>query len=391
MRRVVRRHRGLVVAIACGMTGTLAGCGGTSDAAVADSPGGALTIVVGAHSNAPRPSLDGAAGSARDLALQQGARLAMVVADGAPFQQDLSPLLAAGAADVPEQQRPLSPRAIDDAVAGARARSPESDLLAALTLAGKSLGGQRGLRTLVVLDSGLSTAGVVNFTEPGMLDADPQDVATFLANSRLLPNLTGVSVVFEGIGETAAPQQPLGRARRTRLESIWTAVVKKAGAETVQIERPPSANPPAADLPPVTPVTVGTGYVCSPGQMVLTGGGLGFQPGSGKFQDPAAALEALRPIIEQVRDAGIPTDMFGTDAAVGDPPERRKRSEERAQTVANLFIALGMPMSELRVEGQGSNFDGYVNDRDSLDRVLPAAAAQNRKVILKFARPVRCP
>ena len=83
--------------------------------------------------------------------------------------------------------------------------------------------------------------------------------------------------------------------------------------------------------------------------------------------------------------------MFGTDATVGDPSERRQRSEDRAQTVANLFISLGVPVSQLRVEGLGSHFDGVVPDRDPLDRVLPAAAARNRTVIIKFAGQVRCP
>jgi outer membrane protein OmpA-like peptidoglycan-associated protein len=260
-----------------------------------------------------------------------------------------------------------------------------------MDLAGKSIGQHQGLRTLVILDSGLSTAGALNFTEPGMLDADPQDVATTLADSRLLPDLTGVGVVFQGLGETVAPQEPLDRARRTQLQNIWTAVAKKAGAVVVQVEPSSKNDEPAADLPPVTPVTLGAGYECRPGQMVLTGGSLGFKPGSGEFLDPEAAVKVLRPIVEQVLSNDIAADMFGTDATVGEPGERRRLSEARAQTVADTFIGFGVPVSQLRVEGRGSDFEGLVPDRDSFDRVIPAAAAMNRKVIIEFDGEVRCP
>lgn len=377
----------------CGVSaGSVVGSGGLVSSQ-APAPTGELVIVAGAHSNAPPPALLGAAANARDLAVGQRSHVSLVVADGAPYAIDVSgpPVGRGVTGGDPGATQGVDGRHIDEAVAAARAKTPESDLLAAMDLAGRSLRERQGLRTLVVVDSGLSTTGALDFRTPGLLDADPQDVATTLADSRLLPDLTGVAVVFQGLGETASPQQPLSRARRTEVDNIWTAVAKRAGAVLVQVEDPAVPGGPAANLPPVTPVAMDPGYACNPKRMVLNGGSTAFKPNSKEFLDPQAALEVLRPVVEQALASNIPAVMLGTAAAVGDPGQRRKLSEDRAQTVANVFISLGVPTSQLKVEGLGSTFSGFIPDHDAFDRVIPAAAAINRKVIIDFGRPIRCP
>jgi hypothetical protein len=72
----------LVALVAIGLAGAAVVKASSS---AADEPSGALAVVVGAHANMPPPTLEGAAASARDLAVAQQSYLSVVVADGAPY------------------------------------------------------------------------------------------------------------------------------------------------------------------------------------------------------------------------------------------------------------------------------------------------------------------
>jgi hypothetical protein len=390
---VLHRWSAALVAFVALIAGGLAvGAVVNAGSSAAAAPSGALAVVVGAHGNMPRPMLEGAAAAARDVAVAQQSHLSVVVADGAPYMLGRPGPLTADAADETDrgEQRAANRRRVDDAVAAARARTPETDLLAALTVAGNSIADRSGLRTLVVVDSGLSTAGAIDFGRAGMLDADPREVADTLADFGQLPSLDGVSVVFQGLGDTAAPQQPLDAARRTQLVELWTAVVERAGADAVDVEVSPLAGTPQAGLPAVRSLAVDPGFACTPRRLTLSGGALGFRPGEAVLLDPSRVAEVLRPYAQQLTHGAVIGEVFGRYADVGDPEARRALSELRAQQVANVFIALGVPVDQLRVKGWGSDFPEYVPDRDSAGHLDPAAAALNRTVIVEFTEPVSC-
>ncbi|SNR76952.1 hypothetical protein [Blastococcus mobilis] len=379
----------LIALVAIGLAGGAVVNAGRS---AADEPSGALAVVVGARSNMPRPSLDGAAASARDLAVAQQSYLSVVVADGAPYTLGRpGPLTADAALEADrDEQREANRRRVDDAVAAARARTPETDLLTALTLAGASIVDRPGLRTLVVVDSGLSTTGPMDFGRPGMFDADPREVADTLADFGQLPDLDGFSVVFQGLGDTAPPQQPLDAARRTQLVELWTTVVERAGAAVVDIEVSPLAGTPEPGLPPVRPVAVDPGFTCTPTRLTLSGGGLGFRPGGAVLRDPSRVADVLRPYAEQMISRGtLVAEVFGRYSE-GEPAAVTELTELRAQEVANVLIAHGVPIPQLRVKGFGSDFPEYVPDRDATGHLIPATAALNRTVIIEFTEPVTC-
>jgi outer membrane protein OmpA-like peptidoglycan-associated protein len=361
------------------------------DAAEAPSPRGALAIVVGAHANAPALRLAGAAASAADMALAQQSSVSLVVADGGAYQaaQWAEPTDDAGAA----QDRPLTRQRLDDAIDDARPKTEETDLVTALQLAGRSIASTPGPHTIVVLDSGLSTRGPLDFTAPGMLDADPQHVADMLGDQSQAPDLTGALVVFEGLGETAPPQQPLSAASRAHLASIWTTVAKRAGATNTEVERAaagPVTSLPSGGAPPVRTVDLRPDVSCSGTTLVLSGGRFGFPPDSSLLKDIPAAVDAIRPLAQQMIDHQLNAILFGDSSTMGTPEGRTTLSGQRAQSVANILIKLGVPVAQLRVEGRGSDFPGYVPDRDAQGALLPAAAALNDRVTVELTGPVTC-
>ncbi|WP_138733292.1 OmpA family protein [Modestobacter excelsi] len=390
-RKTLRPARWPAALLSLVVVGCLAAC--ADPAATAAEPSGALVVVVGGRANAAPPALSGVAASARDVAVAQQSVFSLVLADGAPFAEGPAATLTADAADAGarEEQYAANRERVDDAVAGARARTPESDLLTAIDLGVQTVGTPTGLRTLVLVDSGLSTAGALDFTAPGMLDADPREVADTLADSNQLPDLRGWSVVFQGLGDTAAPQPPLDDARRAQLASIWTEVLQRAGAVAVQRGDVRLTGDPDPALPAVRTVAIEPGMRCTGGSLTLTGGPLGFRPGEPTLLDESAAAERLRPYAEQlIARPGVVAEVFGTSPAVGDPEVDRQISEDRAQEVANLLIDLGVPIPQLHVLGLGSDFDGHVPDRDTTGHLVPAAAALNRTIRIDFTEPVQC-
>jgi outer membrane protein OmpA-like peptidoglycan-associated protein len=374
-------RRSTVAAAALAVTATMAGCGG-DDAA---QPTGSLAIVVGARSNMPTPVLEGKAAEARDAAVAQQSYLSVWVADGAPTQAAKGRLVVDAHNDVArDQQREANRQRVDQVIADARASAPESDLLQALTDAERSIDSQPAEHTIVVLDSGLSTTGALDFTQPGMLDADPQELATSLKAAGELPDLDGVRVVFQGLGDTAAPQPKLGNARRQHLIDIWTAVVAAAGAGDVEIEQAPLQGDSAEGLPTVSPVAIDAGVSCGAGTVTLTGGDVAFQADSAVFLDPDAARTTLQPIAEQMQAARLTATLTGTTANVGDKAGQSRLSQQRAQAVADLLVDLGVPRASLVVIGLGSDFPGYVQDHDAAGNLLPGPAAANRKVEIRM-------
>jgi OmpA family len=336
--RVPRR-----LAAACTVAAVAAGLAGCGSDEPAGDPRGAVSFVIGARSNMPAPRLDGEALKPLENAVEDQSYVSMVVADGKPSVIGEKDLLIEGANDVArEESQRKNRQEVEQGILSAKADDDEADLLAALDLAARTIHSKKTKpSTIVVVDSGLSTLPPLDFTREGMLGADPQDVVESLQKQDALPDLADIDVVWQGMGDTAAPQEPLSNGQRKNLQAIWDAVVTAAGG-TVTVEEHPLTEPGAEGLPPVTPVPLPAGPSCAAGSVTLT----------------------------------------GTTADVGDKPGQVELSTKRAAAVARVLAGLGVPSSSMTAKGVGSDFPGYVNDHTPDGALDPAAAAQNRKVIV---------
>ena len=230
----------------------------------------------------PGAALAGTALAARERALDAQAYLAIVVADGKPFVEGQAGSLLARDSNsvIQRRDRDANRQLVDTQLADAKAKTPETDLLSALDLAARTISSQPGHHTIVVLDSGLSTVAPLDFRAPGLIDSDPAELAASLKTARQLPDLAGDDVVFQGLGDTAAPQAELGRPQRAALIDIWMAIAKAAGAHDVQVEKSPLTAQPQPGLPAVSPVVLDKGISCTATVVTLTGGDVGFLPDS---------------------------------------------------------------------------------------------------------------
>jgi outer membrane protein OmpA-like peptidoglycan-associated protein len=370
----------LAATVSLGLAVGLAGCGG--DEATAD-PTGAVAFVVGARSNMPAPQPDGRAMGVLDRAVDNQSLATIVVADGEPSVLGTMSLLVEGAtSQAREASKDDNRQVVLDGIAAARADDREADLLKGLELAARGI---RSVETLpheiAVIDSGLSTVAPLDFTQPGLLGADPQEVAESLSKQDALPDLEGIEVTFQGLGDTAAPQEPLSIAQRRNVVAIWQAVVEAAGGK-MSLEEMQLTEDTAADLPDVRIIPIPDAPACSGPTIELTGADVAFQPNSAEFLDPAAVRDLLQPIAEQLVETGATATLTGTTARVGDLDGQVELSERRAQAVREELLALGVPASALTAVGVGSEFLGYVQDHDAAGNLLPGPAAANRKVII---------
>ncbi|WP_075014678.1 OmpA family protein [Geodermatophilus obscurus] len=374
-------RRLLTVAVSAALVAGLTGCG-SDDVA---EPTGGVAFVVGARSNMPAPQLDGGALEVLDAAVDDQSRVSITVADGEPslVEPGAIDLLIEGAtSQARDASRVENRQLVLDGLVSARAEDKETDLLGALDEAVRSISSAPGPHTVVVVDSGLSTAGALDFRARDVLSADPKALADQLAADDELPDLKGSTVVFQGLGDTFSPQMPLGRPQRQDLIDIWAAIAERAGAADVVVEESRLLVPPVGVLPKVTPVEVPDGAACT---VTLTSDLVRFKPDSAEFLDRAATLEVLAPLAAQLTQPGVSATLTGTTARVGDMAGQVELSLSRAEAVRSLLTdEFESPSDAMAAIGLGSDFPEYVEDHGPDGELDEDKAAQNRRVVVQL-------
>ncbi|MGH3924494.1 MAG: OmpA family protein, partial [Pseudonocardiaceae bacterium] len=267
-----------------------------------------------------------------------------------------------------------------------RADSPEVDLLAALSLAARSVTDAVGPQTIIVIDSGLQTTGALRFQDQdgALLSANPSEVVDLLRRTQQLPDLTGIRVVFTGLGDTAPPQPTLPQPARAVLVDLWTAIVDAAGGSAEIIQAPLPSTRTLEGLPPVSVVPVALRSIGPlPAVTVLRDGTVGFLPDQAVFRDRAAAIEVLADYAREISN-GKRAVLTGTTSSAGNTEGRLALSRDRANAVRELLTSLGAPADRIEARGLGSDFPTFIPDRDPQGNLDPVAAAQNRQVIIEL-------
>ncbi|MGH3940911.1 MAG: OmpA family protein [Pseudonocardiaceae bacterium] len=357
----------------------LAGCGTASD----EGEPGALALIVGARANMVAPSLINAVQDEIDTASDLESPVTVIVPDSTPTASATLDLATPNDNPLYKEDKVTQLKAALDAT---RADSSEVDLLAALSLAARSVTDAAGPQTILVIDSGLQTTGALRFQDQdgALLSANPSEVVDLLRRTQQLPDLTGMRVVFTGLGDTAPPQQPLPQPARAVLVELWTAIVDAAGGDAEVVQAPLPSTRTLDGLPPVSVVPVALRSIGPlPSVTVLRDGTVGFLPDQAVFRDPGAARDVLADYAREIA-AGKRAVLTGTTSSAGTAAGRLTLSRDRANAVRQLLIDLGAPEDRIEARSLGSDFPTYLPDRDPAGNLDPVAAAQNRQVIIEL-------
>ena len=272
------------------------------------------------------------------------------------------------------------------------ATDPEVDYLAALTLAVRTLSSLEGYdsKTIVVIGTGLSTTGVLDF-QNNLISAEPSTIVELLEEKDEIPNFDGITVYWQQMGDVAAPQQTLTSAQRNCLQKIYSGIVETGGGTFNDI----IANPvnEGASYPAVTPVELPADIPISfepdildseevenvfTEPVVLTEEQVTFIGDKAEYLHPEEAESVLKPIADFLMRNDVTILLCGTTAGDGNSAYTMELSQARAEAVKQSLVDLGVDPSHIIAVGLGSTDPWHVYGIPTSDK----AASCNRKVVL---------
>lgn len=273
------------------------------------------------------------------------------------------------------------------------ANDPQVDYLEGIRLAARSLNSLDGYnkKTIVVVGTGLSTKGDINFRN-NLLSVEPNDVLNALEKRNEIPNLKGITVIWQQMGDTAAPQTSLTQTQKERLTSIWKGVIERGGGKfklntIVASSIDKSKTYPTVDvieLPKESPINFTKNSVDNLSEdipIAITEKQVSFIADQTSYLNVEKAKKTIHPIAEYLNrkeNNKINILLIGTTAGDKNTKFGFNLSKQRAETVKNTLISFGVNGSRIRTIGLGSNDPWHVSgiSTDSGD------ASINRKVVI---------
>ena len=343
-------------------------------------PAVSVVIVATATANEPAPTLSADTLRILRSAADSSAGAAAAVVSPSDGQATVLPLTPRSSnallrAEVLQANAVAVERALDNETAAG-----QLDLLTTITAATRSAS-RPG--TLIVVSSGLSTAGGFNLMQVGW-GADPGSVAAQLKASGLLPDLAGWRVVFVGLGVVAGRQPALPQPQQVTLAAYWTAICQASGAASCSVDH--SARPQLAShvtgQVPVVPVPV-VASVRGPGSASTTTlpDTLLFPFNSSTLVPSADTI--LQPVAQKARSQHLLVSITGyTSPDGGSNAYNLALSAKRADAVRDRLVALGLPAKQI-IQVIGAGTGGKSPDACVVNGHLDEAiCAQLRRVVV---------
>jgi len=274
------------------------------------------------------------------------------------------------------------------------ATDPEVDYLAALNLAVRSLSSLEGYdsKTVVVIGTGLSTSGVLDF-QNNLISAEPGTVVELLKEKDEIPDFNGITVYWQQMGDVAAPQQALTSAQRNNLQQIYGGIVEAGGgtfcynsiiANPVNKEATyPAVTP--VELPADTPISFEPEILDTEDSqdvftepVVLTEEQVTFIGDKAEYLHPEEAESVLKPIADYLINNDVTILLCGTTAGDTNSAYTMELSQARAERVKQTLVDLGVDPDRIIAIGLGSTDPWHVYGIPTSDK----AASCNRKTVL---------
>lgn len=356
-----------------------------------------VAIVSGYHANSPIPNWTAVVPYIEEACASYGF-VSIIVNDGAPFQTaqvDIPAINKDLTADKLEKIKNEQVKQILTLGLNSPAVSPEVDTLKGIECGIRSLSAQTtGEKWLVILDSGISTTGELNFVGSYFQNINSNDIAKKLKDSGALPDCTGFNIVWFGIGDTSHKQPELCSQDKAVLKEVWQAVLTKAGAASVTFatDLPMNSEVNGENLPEVSVVEVlerkSAIEKYDPEEMfVLDERVLNFKPGTAELLTPIQEVEkTLQPIKEYLlAHPDYEILLAGTTASFGSEKELKKLSEDRCNTVKEILLDSGVDEKQIHILGLGYENIFSVKDTDEDGNEITEQSAKNRTVrIINF-------
>lgn len=334
--------------------GLLAGCSvipskdGAADNAVATDTALILTQGDG------MPALTNAEDFLARVNVTHNGSAGLVIADGAPFAVGPQRFDQVMNNDIQQARADKTARwQLMEAVQGAAAISPETDLISAISLASRMVSaGTADTKVMVIRHSGINTAASLPMQDLDLLNSDPAKLLDQLDAAAMLPQLNGVAVEFYGLGDTAGSQGTLSAQQVQWLKNFWQAFFDRTGAN-VTFHTDIVSGDALNNGHTVTPLAAAG----APTFVKVSAEQVAFQPDSTAFLDEAAARAALNGLAEQLKGTSAAHYIVAGSTAQVDNASRegaQALSLARAQAVRDVLVEAGVPADRFTCLGLGN-------------------------------------
>lgn len=382
-----------ILAIACVCTIGLTGCNKKSVSKQPDKPL-STSIVLGVHENFPQIPYNTSSlySTIYDSAYSWG-NISAVVVDGEPSVQCNWDIQNPGKGINETKKKQLAKNSTNTIVsnlAQVKATVPEIDTLKAIQVGASALNSTADCeKTLIIFDSGLSTAGILNFAEQNILDVPPEVIVEQLNSMHAIPELSDVAVTWIGMGQVCGSQETLPSSYKYKLQNLWNEILKVAGAASITFDASPLPNkendfelPECSVVPVVTDCLELNASSLPEAIKFDENSSVKFKGDKAEFIDTSAAEQELKPIAEYL--CANPTDyiyILGMTATVSGTNYGEELSVARADACKKLLINNGVKESQLICVGLGQTPNPLrVKDTDSNGLQIEELAKANRAV-----------
>ena len=336
------------------VVGLLAGCSvipskdGAADSAVATDTALILTQGDG------MPTLTNAEDFLDCVNVTPGGSAGLVVADGKPFAVGPQRFDQVKNNDIQQARADKTARyQLVEAVQGAAATTPETDLISAISLASRMLSaGTADSKVMVIRHSGVNTGTSLPMQDLDLLNTDPAQLLDQLDAAAMLPQLNGVAVEFYGLGDVAGSQGTLSAQQVQWLKNFWQGFFDRTGANVTFNTDIVSGDALTANGHKVTPLAPAG----APTFIKVSAEQVDFQPDSTTFLDEAAARKALNGLAEQLKGTSAHYIVAGSTARVDNASREGAQalSLARAQAVRSVLAEAGVPADQIICLGLGN-------------------------------------
>ncbi len=335
------------------VVGLLAGCsmvpskGGTVDNAVDTD-----TVLILTQGDG-MPALTNAEDFLDRVNVTAGGSASLVISDGSPFVVGPQRFDQVKNNDIQQARADKAARLeLVEAVQGAAAKTPETDLISAVSLAGRMLSaGTASNKVLIIQHSGVNTGASLPMQE-NLLNTEPAQLLDQLDAAAMVPQLNGVPVEFYGLGDVAGSQRTLSAQQVRWLKSFWQAFFDRTGAAVTfhaDIVSGEALTENGHKVTPLAPAGAPTFIKVSAEQV-------DFQPDSTAFLDEDAARSALNELATQLKADSTSYVVAGSTAEVDNASREGAQalSLARARAVRDVLVVAGVPADQITCLGLGN-------------------------------------
>lgn len=366
---------------------TLTGCGSNNaESSIA------VSLVLGNHEYFPKINLraESVYQKIYDAAYSYG-DCSIVVVDGNPYVAASYNITKPDANIDNAKRKQISKQNAEQIIAdgsNACAKTSEIDTLSAIVASSALLKSSSAeVKEMLVYDSGFSTTGLLDFSSENLIDVEPSFIVERLSELHALPELTGIKVIWTGLGEVCDEQDELSFTYKYKLKNIWKEVIVTAGGEVEFIDVPLSATPKGEELPSCKTIPIIqdslelSGDIAKPikfGEDTIK-----FLGDQAVYVNAADAKKALEPIATFLKENATKRILIvGTTASAGKDASCLSLSLNRANACRNTLIEMGVNESQIETLGLGRKKCFLrVNDLEN-GRLIEALASQNRAVFI---------